>query len=169
MKTILLAGMAVATMLAAGAATAGEPETYAFQFSLGKTTCTVDYPRSDDTTLSFLYRPSDGLFNVKVTRPRWEMVDNQNLDAEDMPVTLDFKDVGKTSAAWGGYQDGYVQGVWSSWDAKASGAGSTTEAMALLQKGQVVTVIFKGETLGTFDMKQKGLAFNLLKGCQPTG
>ena len=169
MKTILMSGLAIAMMLAAGAATADEPETYAFQFSLGKTTCTVDYPRSDDTTLSFLYRPSDGLFNIKVTRARWEMVDGQNLDAEDMPATLDFQSVGKTTAAWGGYQDGYVQGVWSSWDAAATGAGSATEAMTLLQKAQVVTVTFKGAVLGTFDMKQKGFAYSLLKGCQPTG
>jgi len=167
-----LALIAAVVLLAVPAA-AEEPETYAFQFTAGSTTCTVSYPRADGTTLKWVIRPSDNAFNAKVVRPRWEMVDGQNTDAENMPVTVRFRDgaidVGSSTAAYGGYDNGYNQGVWSSWNAGAAGPGSTEEAMELLQKATAVTVVFRGAPLASFDMKQRGFAYTLLKSCQPTG
>ncbi|MBW8880348.1 MAG: hypothetical protein JF615_02670 [Asticcacaulis sp.] len=150
--------------LAAGAASAAEPETYAFQLEVGQGRCTVNYPRADATTLTFLYL-ANGRVNVSVHRPRWEMVDGQDTDSEDWPVTLDMPGVGKTTAKWGGYRDGFVQGVWSAWDENLSGPGSSGELIAMMEQATVYTVWFRGQNLGTFDTKMKGFAINAIRNC----
>ncbi len=145
----------------AGAARAQAPETYAFQLEQGTDRCTVSYPRSDGETLSFLVL-KDGTFNAAVMKPEWEsLVDGKDDSKQDDHVVLDFGDAGKTTSQWGGYQNGFNQGVWAAWDK----GQPSEEAMAMLKNATTASLIFDGQNLGTFDMKQKGMAAILLATC----
>ncbi len=157
--------LAFAVLLAAaGAARAQEPETYAFQLEQGDTKCTVNYPRSDGETL-YLLVTKDGKFNAGVYKAEWEaLVDGKDDSKEDYHVVLDLGDAGKTTSQWGGYENGFNQGVWAAWD-----AGSTSDdALAMLKNATMASVVFDGQNLGTFDMKQKGMAAILLATCLKT-
>ncbi|MDC7681959.1 hypothetical protein PQU92_01635 [Asticcacaulis sp. BYS171W] len=159
-----IALFALATMLAAPAAFAAEPETHAFQLEVGRDRCTLNYPRTDGRTLTFLLHV-DGTFSASIHQNRWEIVDDKDTKDQSKPMTLEFKGVGKTTAKWGGYRNGYVQGLWAGWDKNPSGPASTGEAMGLLEKAQVVSVTFEGKPMGTFDMKNKGFAAMALRTC----
>ena len=161
-RLVFVAASALA--LITGSVNAAEPETYAFQLEVGQGRCTVNYPRADGTTLSFLYLAS-GRVNVSVHRPRWEMVDDKDTDSEDHPITLDMQGVGKSTAKWGGYRNGFVQGAWSAWDENPSGAGNSGELIRMMEQATVYTVWFEGQNLGTFDTKMKGFAINVIRNC----
>ncbi len=166
MKSLALALIA-AWGISALPAAADEPETYAFQLEVGQGRCTVNYPRADGTTLTFLYLDS-GRVNVSVHRPRWEMVDDKDTDSEEHPVTLEMQGVGKSTAKWGGYRNGFVQGVWAAWDENPSGPGSSGELIKMMEQATVYTAWFEGESLGTFDTKMKGFAINVIRNCAKT-
>ncbi|WP_157138985.1 hypothetical protein [Asticcacaulis biprosthecium] len=153
-----------ASFLSAGAVSAEEPETYAFQLEVGNGRCSVDYPRSDGTTLTLLYL-KNGRVNISVHRPRWEMVDDKNTEDQDNPMTIEVQGVGKSKAKWGGYRNGFVQGVWSAWDENPSGAGSSGDLIKLMEKGTIYTVWFEGQKLGSFNTKMKGFAINSIRNC----
>ncbi|ESQ89919.1 hypothetical protein ABAC460_11510 [Asticcacaulis sp. AC460] len=164
MKLFALSTLALTGLLTAGAVSAEEPETYAFQLEVGNGRCSVDYPRADGTTLTFLYLKS-GRVNVSVHRPRWEMVDDKDTDNQDIPMTVEVQGVGKSKAKWGGYRNGFVQGVWSAWDENPSGAGSSGDLIKLMEQGTVYTIWFEGQNLGTFNTKMKGFAINSIRNC----
>lgn len=164
MKMFAFSAFALAGLLTAGAVSAEEPETYAFQLEAGNGRCSVDYPRSDGTTLTFLYL-KNGRVNVSVHRPRWEMVDDKDSGSEAYPMTIEVQGVGKSKAKWGGYRNGFVQGVWSAWDENPSGAGSSGDLIKLMEQGTVYTIWFEGQNLGTFNTKMKGFAINAIRNC----
>ncbi len=153
--------LAFIAVLSLASAARAEPETYAFQLEQGTNKCTVNYPRSDGETL-FLLITKDGKFNAGVYKPEWEsLVAGQDADKEDHHVILDLKDAGKTTSQWGGYDNGFNQGVWAAWDA----GKPSDDAMAKLKNATTASIVFEGKNLGTFDMKQKGMAAILLDSC----
>lgn len=165
MKTVVTCLAVLALAGIAQAARAQEPETYAFQLEVGNDRCTLTYPRADDEQLYFIMT-AKGMITAGVRKAEWEsLVDGKDADSEAFNTTLDFKDVGKTTSKWGGYQNGFWQGTWATWDQDSHGPGSTDELLSLLAKAQVVTVRFEGQTLGTFDMKNKGFAATALTSC----
>ncbi len=167
---IAVTALACATALAAtGAAHAQEPETYAFQLEVGSDRCTLTYPRADDEQLYFIMT-AKGSVTAGVRKAEWEsLVDGKDSDSEAFNSTFSFKadgqDLGKTTSKWGGYQNGFWQGTWASWDEASHDAGSVDELLDLLGKAQTVTVTFEGQDLGTFDMKNKGFAATGLTAC----
>lgn len=155
------AAFAVAFMALAGAARAQEPETYAFQLEQGANKCTVNYPRSDGETL-YLLVTKDGKFNAGVMKPEWEsLVDGKDDSKEDYKVVLDLGAAGRTTSQWGGYENGFNQGVWAAWDP----GKPSDDALAMLKNATTASIVFDGRNLGTFDMKQKGMAAVLLATC----
>ncbi len=162
MTSALPAWLAAACVLLPAVAHAQAPvETYAFQLEQGTDRCTVSYPRSDGETLSFLLL-KDGTFNASVFKPEWEsLVDGKDDSKQDDHVVLDLDDAGKTTSQWGGYENGFNQGVWAAWDP----GQPSDDALALLKTATKASIVFEGTNLGTFDMKQKGMAAILLSTC----
>lgn len=153
----------------ANAARAQEPETYAFQLEVGDDRCTITYPRADDEQF-YVIMTAKGSITAGVRKAEWEsLVEGKDADSEAFNSTFAFssdgQDIGKTTSKWGGYQNGFWQGTWASWDEDGQGPGSTQELLGLLGKAQTVTVTFQGQNLGTFDMKNKGFAATALTGC----
>ena len=160
MKMIALAA---ALLVLATPALAAEPETYAFQYTQGDTLCRVDYPRADGLTLAYMLA-NNGMLATGVIKDRWDIVDGQDLNASNHTLSLTYDGVGTTTTSTAAFVNDQKQGVFGMW-ILGDGPGSVTEARDMLSRGQVVTVVFDGKTIGTFDMHQKAFAANLLKTC----
>lgn len=166
MKRILIAAAALLAVftpvLAAPAAFAAEPETYAFQFSPGKDNCMIKYPRADGLTVSWMLLRNNMLI-AGVVKDKWDIVNAQDT-SDTHKLTFDYGGGITATTTSSGFLNAEVQGVYGIWR-DAPGANGSAEALAALGKGQVVTVSFDGKVLGTFDMKMKGFAGTLLKNC----
>lgn len=167
MKRLLITAAAVLAVsvsaLAAPAAFAAEPETNGFQFFPGDDNCMIKYPRTDGLTVSWMLF-KDNLLIAGVVKDKWSLVDGKDTSSKAHKLTFDYGGAKSTSDS-GGYLSGDVQGVYGMWHGDNPGAGGTTEALSAMSKGQVVTVSFDGQVLGSFDMKMKGFAYNMLKNC----
>jgi len=160
----LTTALFAAGLALAGAAKADEPETYAFQMQIGDGTCRVSYPRADGLTLAFMTFPGDGKVIAGVVKDQWPIVEGKDMDDTSQPMTFDFQGVGKTTGGSGGYVDSDIQGIWTIWEGN-NGETKSRELLAMMKQGKVITAWFQGQAMGTFDLKQAGMVYTLLKSC----
>jgi len=137
-----------------------------FRPSVGENDCMIDYDTTDKkTAVKFGMGIEDGVFSVDITRSRWEIVDDQDLDREDVPVTLTFDDGRTTSAAYGGFKDGMRQGVWSVWHGRKDDPAASARAFDMMRTTQKIAVAIDGDTIGTVDMAMIGFGYDWMKRC----
>jgi hypothetical protein len=160
------ATIALALSLLATSAGAQEQSIGSMTSRVGKDDCYAGWKNADGTTLTIGYGITDGFVGVNIDRPSWDMVEGQDTDANDHPLTIRFGDGGTTTSAVGGYKSGFTEGAWGNWKTDREGAGSAGEIWALLKQNKNASVSIDGKSLGSFEMSTlDGFAANFLESC----
>lgn len=121
--------------------------------------------RDGETWVDFGLGIMDSVFSVEVVRNQWDIVDDEDTDAEDLLVTLTFQNGQTTTSESGGFRDDNYQGVWSKWHGKNSDPVKSQRAFEKLMEASSAIVSFDGEQLVEVNLGMTGFTANKLLDC----
>lgn len=139
-----------------------------FSFSEGvkRGDCKIAFRSKDgETMVDFGLGIMDTIFSVEVLRSGWDIVDDKDTDITDMPLTLTFQNGQTTSSEFGGYKNGFYQGVWAMWHGKDSDPAQSQRGLERLMEASSATVSFDNKTIAEVNLGPKGFAANKLLDC----
>lgn len=139
-----------------------------FSFSEGiqRGDCKIAFRSKDGVTMvDFGLGITDSVFSVEVVRNQWEIGNNKDPDTKDIPLTLTFQNGQKTSSEFGGYKNGFHQGVWGVWHGKNSNPVQSQRGLERLMEATAATVSFDGVDIAEVNLGPKGFAGNKLLDC----
>ncbi|PHR20500.1 MAG: hypothetical protein COA41_04875 [Sphingopyxis sp.] len=139
-----------------------------FSFSEGvkRGDCKIAFrSRDGETMVDFGLGIMDSIFSVEVLRSGWDIVDDKDTNITDMPLTLTFQNGQTTSSEFGGYRNGFYQGVWAMWHGKDSDPSQSQRGLERLMEASSATVSFDNKTIAEVNLGPSGFAANKLLDC----
>lgn len=161
----------VITALMALAATQAEPERQTMASSsmsvdTGENDCMAGGKTDDGTQIMFGMGIADNTFTLAATRPSWDITDGQDADATDIPVTIKFGNGQETTSRYGGYTNGFSQGIWGTWHGKKKGTEQDSlDAYEMMHKNNSAEIYIAGKKVGSVQFGMQGQAYNWIKSC----
>ena len=120
---------------------------------------------ADGTTVLFGMGITDNAFTVAATRSSWDIVTGKDTESSKIPITIKFGDGSTTTSRYGGYRDGFEQGVWGTWHGKQGTEADSLAAFEMMRKNGTAEVIVNGKTVTTVDFGMPGLSYIWMKNC----
>jgi len=112
---------------------------------------------------------SDAAFTVEVLTNRWEIVDGQDTSVINVPLTITFGNGDTTTSKYGGFKNGFNQGVWAQWhDPSSEPLTASREAFEMLMEANFIAVSNEDGVLAEANLGPKGFAANRLLTCGET-
>tara|TARA_R110000824_G_C15004450_1_gene656611 strand:- start:7 stop:549 length:543 start_codon:yes stop_codon:yes gene_type:complete len=128
--------------------------------------CKIAFRATDGvTTVDFGLGITDSVFTVEVLRSNWDIGEDRDPDTSDLPLTLTFQNGQSTSSEFGGFKNGFYQGVWGNWHGKNSDPVQSQRGLERLMEATSATVSFEGETIAEVNLGPTGFAANKLVDC----
>lgn len=158
----------VATPLAAPVAAQQRQTIPDFSFSEGikRGDCKIAFRSKDEvTTVDFGLGISDSVFTVEVVRSNWDIGEDRDPKTDDIPLTLTFQNGQSTSSEFGGFKNGFYQGVWGNWHGKNSNPIQSQRGLERLMEASSATVSFEGKNIAEVNLGPTGFAANKLLDC----
>lgn len=132
----------------------------------GKNDCMAGGKTDDGTKIMFGMGIADNTFTLAATRPSWDIAEGKDADASDIPVTIKFGDGRETTAAYGGYTNGFSQGIWGTWHGKKKGVEQDSlNAYEMLRKNNSAEIYIDGKKAGSVQFGMPGQAYHWVKAC----
>jgi len=150
-------------------ATAQERQTMPeFSYSEGvkRGDCKIAFRSKDGvTTVDFGLGITDSVFTVEVVRSNWDIGEDRDPQTDDIPLTLTFQNGQSTSSEFGGFKNGFYQGVWGNWHGKNSDPAQSQRGLERLMEATSATVSFEGKAIAEVNLGPSGFAANKLLDC----
>jgi len=129
--------------------------------------CRIAFRSVDGTTwIDFGIGISDATFTVEALKNRWEIIDGQDTNVTNVPLTLTFGNGDTTTSSYGGFKNGFNQGVWAQWhDPSSEPIAASREAFEMLMEADFVAVSNEDGLLTEANLGPKGFAANKLLDC----
>jgi hypothetical protein len=139
-----------------------------FSFSEGikRGDCKIAFRSKDGVTMVDLgLGIMDSVFSVEVVRNQWDIGEDEDPNTSDIPLTLTFQNGQTTTSEFGGYKNGFNQGVWGVWHGKNSDPVQSQRGLEKLMDATSATVSFNDEELAEVNLGPAGFAANKLLDC----
>ncbi len=163
-----VAASAILLVLAAPAAAQERQTTPDFSYSEGvkRGDCKIAFRSKDGVTMvDFGLGITDSVFTVEVVRSNWDIGEDRDPKTDDKPLTLTFQNGQSTSSEFGGFKNGFYQGVWGNWHGKNSDPAGSQRGLERLMEATSATVSFEGKNIADVNLGPAGFAANKLLDC----
>lgn len=161
------------TALIALAAGQAEPPRQTFNASMvtkmERGVCMAGGRTGDGTTVLFGVGVKSNAFNVEATRPSWDIVDGQDTDSDKLPITVEFADGSTTTSRYGGFDNGFTQGVWGVWhSARTDSDEASVAAFEMMRHNDSAEIFLDGKSIAKVQYGASGMAYQWIKSCLET-
>lgn len=163
-----LAASAILLAVAVPAAAQEREKLPDFSYSEGvkRGDCKIAFRSKDGvTTVDFGLGITDSVFTVEVLRSNWDIGEDRDPKTDDIPLTLTFQNGQSTSSEFGGFKNGFYQGVWGNWHGKNSDPVQSQRGLARLKEATSASVSFEDQTIAEVNLGPTGFAAKKLLDC----